>query len=67
MISVDNDWQVLFDEEQKKDYYLALRSFLKNEYRTKTIYPPMDEIFNAFRLTPFSETKVIIVGQDPYH
>lgn len=67
MINIDNDWQVLFDEEQKKDYYLALRSFLKNEYRTKTVYPPMDEIFTAFRLTPFSKTKVIIVGQDPYH
>ena len=67
MINVGNDWQPLFDIEQHKPYYLALRAFLKDEYRTRTIYPPMDEIFAAFRLTPFSMTKVIIVGQDPYH
>ena len=67
MIHVDNDWQPLFDIEQEKPYYKELREFLKREYRTKTIYPPMDEIFNAFRLTPFAEARVIIVGQDPYH
>ncbi len=67
MIHVDNDWQPLFDIEQEKPYYKALREFLKREYRTKTIYPPMGEIFNAFRLTPFAEARVIIVGQDPYH
>lgn len=67
MINVGNDWQALFDIEQVKPYYLELRKFLKAEYFTKQIFPPMDEIFNAFVLTPFSETKVIIVGQDPYH
>ena len=67
MINVANDWQPLFDQEQVKPYYLELRSFLKGEYRTKTVFPPMDEIFNAFRLTPFASTRVIIVGQDPYH
>ena len=67
MINVGNDWQELFDIEQHKDYYLNLRAFLKTEYSTKTIYPPMNDIFNAFRLTPFAKTKVIIVGQDPYH
>ena len=67
MIHVGNDWQPLFDEEQRKPYYLALRAFLKNEYATRVVYPPMNEIFNAFRLTSFADTKVIIVGQDPYH
>ena len=67
MIRVGNDWQPFFDEEQAKPYYLQLRQFLKREYSTKRIYPPMDEIFTAFRLTGFADTKVIIVGQDPYH
>ena len=67
MIRVGNDWQPLFDIEQEKPYYLELRKFLKEEYRTKVIYPPMNDIFNAFRLTGFADTKVIIVGQDPYH
>lgn len=67
MIRVGNDWQPFFDEEQAKPYYLQLRQFLKREYSTKRIYPPMNEIFTAFRLTGFADTKVIIVGQDPYH
>lgn len=67
MIKLDNDWMSLFDEEQRKPYYLSLRAFLKEEYRTKTVYPPMDEIFTAFRLTAMRDVKVIIVGQDPYH
>lgn len=67
MIRVGNDWQPLFDIEQEKPYYLELRKFLKEEYRTKVVYPPMNDIFNAFRLTGFADTKVIIVGQDPYH
>lgn len=67
MIKINNDWQALFDQEQQKDYYLALRQFLKKEYSERTIYPPMNEIFTAFSLCPFSQTKVVIVGQDPYH
>lgn len=67
MIRVGNDWQELFDIEQEKPYYLALRSFLKSEYATKQVFPPMDEIFQAFCLTPLSRTKVVLVGQDPYH
>ncbi|MBR1938283.1 MAG: uracil-DNA glycosylase [Spirochaetales bacterium] len=67
MIRINNDWQALFDQEQQKDYYLALRQFLKKEYSERTIYPPMNEIFTAFSLCPFSQTKVVIVGQDPYH
>ena len=67
MIRVGNDWQKLFDIEQEKPYYLSLRSFLKHEYATEVVFPPMDEIFQSFRLTPLSETKVVLVGQDPYH
>ena len=67
MIRVGNDWQKLFDIEQEKPYYLSLRSFLKHEYATDVVFPPMDEIFQAFCLTPLSETKVVLVGQDPYH
>ena len=67
MIRINNDWQALFEQDQQKDYYLALRQFLKKEYSERTIYPPMNEIFTAFSLCPFSQTKVVIVGQDPYH
>lgn len=67
MIKIDNDWQDFFERETKKDYYLKLRSFLKNEYNNYTVYPPMEEIFNAFKITPLSKVKVVILGQDPYY
>lgn len=67
MIKIDNDWQDFFEKETKKDYYLKLRIFLKNEYNNYTIYPPMEEIFNAFKITPLSKIKVVILGQDPYY
>lgn len=67
MVNVQNDWQPFFDREQVQPYYLELRDFLIGEYRSKTIYPPMGEIFNAFKLCTFENTKVVIVGQDPYH
>ena len=67
MIKIDNDWQDFFEKETKKDYYLKLRTFLKNEYSNYTIYPPMGEIFNAFKITPLSKVKVVILGQDPYY
>src|SRR5690625_7075958 len=62
-----NDWQDLLQEEFSKDYYLQLREFLIEEYSSQTIYPPMHDIYNALHLTPFSEVKVVILGQDPYH
>ena len=64
---LQNDWQKQVASEFEKDYYLDLREFLKEEYQTQTIYPPMDEIFNALHLTDFSNVKVVIIGQDPYH
>ncbi len=67
MVNLNNDWDSLLSEEFKKDYYLNLREFLKKEYFTKTVYPPMNDIFNALRYTSYSDTRVVILGQDPYH
>ena len=67
MISFENDWDFLLSEEFKKEYYLNLREFLKNEYRTQKIYPSMHDIYNALRYTSRENTRVVILGQDPYH
>jgi len=66
MKKFDNDWDEIIKDEIKEEYYLELRKFLKVEYYTKTIYPPMDEIFNALMHTPFEKVRVVILGQDPY-
>lgn len=66
MINIGNDWDEIVKEEEKKPYYQKLRSFLKQEYNTKTIYPHMKEIFSALCHTSYSEAKVVILGQDPY-
>jgi uracil-DNA glycosylase len=62
-----NDWGERLADEFEKPYYQELRRFLIEEYRTRTIYPDMYDIFNALHYTPYSETKVCILGQDPYH
>ncbi|MCG8539156.1 MAG: uracil-DNA glycosylase [Clostridia bacterium] len=62
-----NDWHDLLNDEFKEDYYLKLRKFLINEYKTKTIYPDMYDIFNALHYTEYKDVKVVILGQDPYH
>lgn len=62
-----NDWQNLLKDEFEKDYYLKLRNFLINEYKTETIYPDMYDIFNALNYTQYKDVKVVIIGQDPYH
>ncbi len=67
MVVIGNDWDVLLKEEFEKDYYIKLRSFLAEEYKTKTIYPNMYDIFNALKYTSYENTKVVILGQDPYH
>lgn len=67
MISFGNTWDELLKDEFNKDYYLALREFLKNEYSTKVIYPHMNNIFQALKLTDYNDVKVVILGQDPYH
>ena len=62
-----NDWQELLANEMAQPYYRELRQFLIEEYRTKHIYPDMFAIFNALHYTSFADTKVVILGQDPYH
>ena len=67
MVSLGNDWDILLKDEFQKDYYLKLREFLKEEYFSKNIYPPMNDIFNALRYTSYENARVVIFGQDPYH
>lgn len=67
MVNLGNTWDTILKDEFDKDYYLKLRSFLKQEYTTKTIYPSMYDIFNALKYTDYNDTKVVILGQDPYH
>ncbi|MDW7675331.1 MAG: uracil-DNA glycosylase [Bacillota bacterium] len=67
MAILNNDWGTYLDEEFSKEYYLELRQFLKNEYQTRVVYPPMHDIFNALHYTSYQATKVVILGQDPYH
>lgn len=67
MVNIGNDWDNILKDEWDKPYYQKLRGFLKNEYSTRTIYPNMNDIFNALRYTSFEDTRVVIIGQDPYH
>ena len=67
MPPITNDWSEKLKDEYKKDYYRKLFEFVGSEYSTHTVYPPGDDIFNAFHLTPLSNVKVVIIGQDPYH
>ena len=66
-IMIGNKWDDLLKEEFKKDYFTNLIDFIKKEYKTKTIYPKQNEVFNAFRYTDYDNVKVVIIGQDPYH
>lgn len=63
----NNDWQEILQEEFEKEYYRTLRKFVAQEYSTKAIFPPIDDVMNAFYTTPYNEVKVVILGQDPYH
>ena len=67
MVNIGNEWDKLLADEFKKDYYLQLRQFLISEYNSHTIYPPMNDIFNALKTTSYSDVKAVILGQDPYH
>lgn len=64
---IGNGWDNLLKSEYTKEYFLNLEKFVSNEYKTKTIYPKMSEIFKAFQETPYNKVKVVIIGQDPYH
>ena len=60
-------WEDFFKEEEKKEYYQNLMSQVNKAYETTTVFPPKDKIYNAFDLTPLENTKVVLLGQDPYH
>mgnify|MGYP000298348425 CR=1 FL=1 len=67
MVHIGNSWDIILQEEFKKDYYLNLREFLKYEYSHYHVYPNMYDIFNALKYTDFNDVKAVILGQDPYH
>ena len=67
MSAITNDWLAPLSPEFKKPYYARLYKTLKEEYSTRRIYPPAEDLFRAFDLTPLSQVKAVILGQDPYH
>ena len=67
MAMITNDWLDAISGEFKKDYYKQLFEFVKSEYDRYVIFPPADDIFNAFHFTPLSKVKVLVLEQDPYH
>ncbi len=67
MAMIENDWLTELGQEFAKPYYKELYQFVLDEYNTTQVFPPADDIFNAFHLTPLSQVKVVIIGQDPYH
>ncbi len=64
---IGNEWDEILKNEYEKEYFQNLMEFVKEEYKTKIIFPPQNEVFNAFRYTSYDEIKVVILGQDPYH
>ena len=67
MSMIDNDWLPAIQGEFRKPYYRELYTFVRGEYSRTVVYPPAEDIFNAFHFTPLSEVKVLLLGQDPYH
>lgn len=67
MSMIDNDWLPAIQGEFRKPYYRELYTFVREEYSRTVVYPPAEDIFNAFHFTPLSEVKVLLLGQDPYH
>jgi len=67
MAAISNDWAEKISAEYKKPYYRELFNFIKDEYSKVVVYPPSEDIFNAMHLTPLSNVKCVILGQDPYH
>lgn len=66
-VQIEESWKQILSAEFEKDYFRQLTDFVRNEYRSTTVYPPGKLIFNAFNLCPFEQVKVVIIGQDPYH
>lgn len=66
-VKIEGSWKEELKDEFGKEYFIKLTDFIRNEYKTKQIFPPAKQIFNAFDHTPFEKVKVVILGQDPYH
>ena len=64
---LSNDWAEALKEEFRKPYYKELYTFVREEYNSRVVYPPAEDIFNAFHFTPLNKVKVLLLGQDPYH
>ncbi|MBR7042370.1 MAG: uracil-DNA glycosylase, partial [Bacilli bacterium] len=64
---IGNDWDKVLASEYEKEYFLKIKDKVREEYNNKTIFPPAKEVFKAFRMTPYKDTRVVILGQDPYH
>lgn len=66
-VRIESSWQQRLQSEFGKPYFENLAAFVRHEYATKTVYPPVSQIFAAFDACPFDQVKVVILGQDPYH
>ncbi|HDL90195.1 MAG TPA: uracil-DNA glycosylase [Thermodesulforhabdus norvegica] len=66
-VKIEKSWKDLLQDEFKKPYFEELTNFVREEYKTKKVFPPPKDIFKAFDLCPFDKVKVVILGQDPYH
>ena len=66
-VKIEKSWQEVLQPEFDKPYFESLVGFVKQEYASRTIFPPAGQIFNAFNTCPFNNVKVVILGQDPYH
>ena len=64
---INKKWDIILEEELKKDYFKELGIFVKNEYKKKTIFPPYENIFDALKFTDYDDVKVVILRHDPYH
>ena len=68
MVQIEQGWLEVLQDEFEKEYFQGIKSYLSDQLKAgKTLYPPGSQIFNAYDLTPFSDVKVVIIGQDPYH
>jgi uracil-DNA glycosylase len=66
-VKIEESWQNVLQDEFEKPYFKNLVAFVKDEYNSQKVYPPGNQIFNAFKMCPFDQVKVVILGQDPYH
>lgn len=64
---IGNDWDIVLKDEYEKEYFCKIKDKVREEYNNKIIFPPANKVFYAFRMTPYKDVKVVILGQDPYH